>query len=73
MMEDCIDEAKLEYEYGKKDPGIKKSDKLSHSKELYWEEMVYTYFTAMKNIRWIPLAYILLNTPSLSGIIIDSE
>ena len=51
LMEYCIDEAKLEYEGEKKDPDIKKPDKFSYSKWVAWEEMVYTYFTAMKNIR----------------------
>ena len=41
-MADCIDEAKLNYKYGKKDPYIKKPDNFSHSKGIAWEEMVYT-------------------------------
>ena len=48
MMEDFMDEAKLEYEDGKKEPNIKKPDKFSHRKWSAWEEMVYTYFTSMK-------------------------
>ena len=51
MMADCIDEANLNYEDGKKDPDIKKTDKFSHSKWVAWEEMVYTYFTATKKSR----------------------
>ena len=45
-MSDCIDEAKLDYEDGEKDPYTKKPDNLSHSKWVAWEGMVYTYFTA---------------------------
>ena len=51
MMEDCTDEFMLDYEDGKKDPDIKKTDKFSHSKWVAWEEMVYTYFTATKKSR----------------------
>ena len=43
-----MDEAKFDYEDGKKEPDIKKPDKYSHSKWVAWEEMVYTYFTATK-------------------------
>ena len=50
MMADCIYEARLEYEDGKKDPDIDKPDKFSHSKWVSWEDMVYNYFTAMENI-----------------------
>ena len=32
MMVDCIDETKLEYEYGKMNPDINKPDNFSHSK-----------------------------------------
>ena len=41
-MADCIDETKLDYEDGKKDPYINKPDELSHSKWLAWGNMVYT-------------------------------
>ena len=73
MMADSMDEAKLEYEDGKKDPDIKKPDKLSHRKWLAWEDMVYTYFNYMKNSRGLPLAYVIRKTPYSSGIIIDRE
>ena len=36
ITEECIYEAKLNYEDGKKDPNIKKSDKFSHSKCVVW-------------------------------------
>ena len=36
MMADCIDEAKLEYKYGKKDPEIDKPDNFSHSNWVAW-------------------------------------
>ena len=36
MKEDCINEAKLEYKYGEKDPDINKPDKYSHSKWVAW-------------------------------------
>ena len=35
--------------------------------------MMYTYFTAMKNSRGVPLAYVIGKTPDLSGIFIDRE
>ena len=35
--------------------------------------MVYTYFTAMKNSRVVPLAYVIRKTPSISAIVIDRE
>ena len=38
----CIDEAKLDYEDGKKAPKTKKPDKFSHRNCLAWEDMVYT-------------------------------
>ena len=50
-MVDCIYEAKLDYKDMKKDPDIKKPDKFSHIKWVSWEDMVYTYFNAMKKIR----------------------
>ena len=71
MMADFIDEEKLYYKYGKKDPYIEKTDKLSHSKWLAWEEMVYTYFTDMKNSRGVPLTYVIRKNPAPLGIIID--
>ena len=37
MMSDCIYEAKLEYEDGKKDTDIDKPDKFSHSIWVSWE------------------------------------
>ena len=55
-MADCIDEAELDYKYGKNDLDIKKPDKFSHSKWVAWEEMLYTYFTSMKNIQRVSLA-----------------
>ena len=41
-MADCIDEAKLDYEDGKKYPDIEKPDKFSHIKWVGCEEMGYT-------------------------------
>ena len=73
MMADCIDEAKLDYEDGKKDPNTKKPDRFSHSKWVYWEEMLYNYFTATKNSQGVPLKYFIFKTPSPSGIVIDRE
>ena len=40
MIEYFIDEAKLENVDVKKDPEIKKPDKLSHNKWVAWEDMV---------------------------------
>ena len=71
IVADFIDEDKLGYEGGEKDPDIKKPDKLSHSKWVYCEEMVYTYFAAMKNRRGVPLAYVIHKNPAPSGIVID--
>ena len=51
MMADCIDEAKLDYEDKKKDSYINKYDNFSHRNGLAWEDMVYTYFTAMKKYK----------------------
>ena len=34
---------------------------------------MYTYFTATENSRGVPLAYTILKTPSISGIVIDRE
>ena len=68
-----IYEAKLDYECGKKDPDIKKTDNLSHIKWVAWEEMVYTYFTATKNSKGAPLAYVIRKTSSPSDIVIDRE
>ena len=73
MMADCIDEANLDYEDGKKDPEIEKPDKLSHRKWVAWEEMEYTYFTAMRNSQGVPIAYVIRKTPDPSGIVIDRE
>ena len=42
IMVDFKYEEKLDYEDGKKDPDIKKPDKLSHSKWVAREDMVYT-------------------------------
>ena len=72
-MTDCIDKAKLDYDYGKKYPYIKKPDNFSHCKQVAWGDIVYTYFTTIKNIRVVPLAYIIRNTPAPSGIVIDRE
>ena len=71
MIVDCIDEAKLDYEDGKKDEYIKKPDKFSNIKWAAWEEMVYTNFTAVNNSRGVPLACVIRKTPSPSGIFID--
>ena len=46
MMSYYIDEAKLHYKDGEKNPDTEKHDNFSHSKWVAWEEMVYTYFTA---------------------------
>ena len=73
MMADCIDETKLDYEDWKKDPYINKPDSLLHSKWVALEEMVYTYFTAMKNIQGVPLVYFILKAVDPSGIVIDRE
>ena len=54
MMEYCIDEATFDYEYGKKDPEIKKTDKFSPRKWIAWQYMVYTYFTIMKKFEEYP-------------------
>ena len=35
--------------------------------------MVYTYFTAMKNIQGLPLTYVILKTPYLSDVVVDRE
>ena len=67
----CIDEAKLEYEDWKKDPHTEKPDNFSHSKWVAWEEMVYTYFTAIENSQGVPLTYVIHKTPSPSGIVMD--
>ena len=69
-----INEAKLDYKDGKKDPDIEKPDKISHNKWVAWEEIVYTHFTAMKNIRGIsPFTHVLRKTPYWSIINIDGE
>ena len=73
MMEDCIGEAKLEYEDGKKDPEIRKPDKFSQSKWVSWEAIGYNYFTNIKNSRVSPLAYVIRKTPDRSGIVIERE
>ena len=73
MMEYCIYEAKLDYKDGKKDSYIQKLDKFSHSKWVAWEEMVYTYFTAMKNSQGVPLTYVTRKTPAPPCIVIDRE
>ena len=72
-MADCIDETKLDYEDWKKYPYINKPDSLLHSKWVALEEMVYTYFTAMKNIQGVPLVYFILKAIDPSGIVIDRE
>ena len=71
MMKYCRDEATLEYEDGKKEPDIEKPDKLSNRKWVVWGEMVYTYFTSMENSQGVPLQYVILKTPALSGIVMD--
>ena len=73
MMEDCINEKKLDYEDVKKEPDIEKPDKFSHSKWVSWEDMVYAYFTATKKSRWIALSYVIHKNPYPSGIVIDME
>ena len=55
IMEDSINGANLNNKDWEKDPDIKKPDKFSHSTWLAWEDMVYNYFTAMKNIRGLTL------------------
>ena len=55
MMEYCIYEAKLDHNNGENDPDIKKPDKLSHSKWVYCDETVYTYFTAIWNSQLLSL------------------
>ena len=69
-MSDCIDEEKLDYEDGEKDPETEKPDNFSHSKWLAWEGMVYTYFTAMKNSQGVPLEYVIRKTLYPSDIVI---
>ena len=64
IMADFIDEDKLDYKDGKKYPNIEKSDKFLHSKWVAWEDMVYTYFTSMKNSRGVPITYGIRKTPS---------
>ena len=71
MMADSMDEAKLEYEDGKKEPDIEKPDKLSNRKWVVWGEMVYTYFNAMENSQGVPLQYVISKTPAPSGIVMD--
>ena len=61
IMEDCKDEANLDYGYGEKDPDAKKPDMFSHRKWVAWEKTVYTYFTDIKNSRGLPLAYVIRN------------
>ena len=73
MMAYCIDEENFDYKDRKKDPDTNKTDNLSHIKWLAWEEMVYTYSTAMKNIRGVPLTYVICKTPAPSGIVIYRE
>ena len=63
----------MDHEDGKKDPYIKKPDKLSYSKCVSWEEAVYTYFTDMRNSQGVPLVYFIQKTPAPSGIFIDGE
>ena len=72
MMAYFIDEAKLDYQDGKKDPDIDKPDTFSQRKWLAWEETVYTYFNAAKNNLGLPIAYAILNTPVPSSIFIES-
>ena len=73
MTEDYIDEEKLDYKDGKKDPDTKKTDKFSHIQWVTLEEVVYTYFTAMKKISGVPLSYVIRNTPTPSRICIDRK
>ena len=73
MMAYCICEANLEYEDRKKNQDIKKPDKFSHIKWLVWEDMVYNYFTAMKNSLGLPLTYLIRKNSYPSNIIIDKE
>ena len=55
-MVDCIDEENLEYEDRKKYPDTEKPDKFSHRTWVSWEDMVYTYFVAIKNSGGVTLA-----------------
>ena len=73
MMSYCIDEAKLDYKDGNKDPDIEKPDNFSHRKWVSGEKMVYNYFTTTRKIRGAPLAYIISKNPFTSGIVIDRE
>ena len=72
-IEDFIDEADLDYEDWKKDPYINKLDRFSCRKWVAWEEMVYTYFAAIKKKRGVHLACIIHKTSSPSGIFTDRE
>ena len=72
-MTHSTDETKLEQEVRNKDLDIEKHDKFSHINWVALEDMVYTYFTATKNIQGVPLAYIIGNTPAPYGIVIDRE
>ena len=71
MISDCIDEAKLDYKYWKKEPDIDKPDNFSHRNWVSREEMVFTYFNSMKNIRGVLLVYVIRKTPYPSGIDIN--
>ena len=73
MIVDCIDEEKLDYEYGETYPDTKKPDKFSHRKWVYWEETVYNYFTDVKDSQGLSLTYIILKTPNPSGIVMEKE
>ena len=73
MISYFIYEEELDYENRKKYPDIEKPDKLSHRKLVSWEEVVYNYFTNMKNSQGSPLEYFTWKNPSLSGIVIDRE
>ena len=73
MISDCIDEAKLDYKYWKKEPDIDKPDNFSHRNWVSREEMVFTYFNSMKNIRGVLLVYVIRKTPYPSGIDINRK
>ena len=73
MIAYCIGEAKWDYENGDKDPDIKKPYKFSHIEWVAWEDMGYTYFNDMKNIRGVTLTYVIRKIPEPSGIVINRE
>ena len=71
MMTDCIYEEKLGCEDRKKDLYINKPYRFSHRKWVACEDMLHTYFTAIKNILEVTLTYVIRKIPAPSGIVID--